>query len=291
MDVSRLVSVRRTGSAEVVSVNTPAELYLDLMKKSLSFALWPEPLTPVELSHRPLQRMAVSLFSRVLARRGWQLAVRHDVSEKQREEGSIWPGYADTMIGMKRLDNLQACIETVLRDGIEGDLIETGVWRGGACIFMRAVLAAYGVADRRIYVADSFEGLPMPRLTADAGDIHHTFGFLAVSQQEVEQNFRRYGLLDDRVVFLKGWFRDTLPAAPIRALSILRLDGDMYESTLDGLTNLYPKLSSGGFCIVDDYGLEGCENAVNEYRRAHGIAATLQQIDSSRAVCWRKTAS
>jgi hypothetical protein len=255
-----------------ISVNAPAELYLDLMKKSLSFALWPEPLKPVELSHRPLQRFAVSLLSRVLATRGWQLAARHDVTEKQREEGRIWPSRADTMIGIK------------------GDLIETGVWRGGACIFMRAVLAAYGISDRRVYVADSFEGLPKPRLNADAGDVHHTYRFLAVSQQEVEQNFRRYGLLDDQVVFLKGWFKDTLPAAPISALSILRLDGDMYESTLDSLTNLYPKLSSGGFCIVDDYGLEGCEKAVKEYRHAYGIAATLQQIDSSRAVYWRKTA-
>ena len=269
-------------------MKTPAELYLDLMKKTLSFALWSEPLKPVELSQRPLQRTTVSLLSRVLARRGWQLATRREVTEKEREEGRVWPGYADTMIGMKRLDNLQACIETVLHDRIAGDLIETGVWRGGACIFMRAVLAAHEIPDRKVFVADSFEGLPKPSLTADAGDIHHTYRFLAVSQQEVEENFRRYGLLDDRVVFLKGWFKDTLPTAPITALSILRLDGDMYESTLDGLSNLYPKLSPGGFCIVDDYGLAGCEKAVNEYRHTHGIAATLQQIDSSRAVFWRK---
>jgi hypothetical protein len=260
------------------------------MKKSLSFALWPEPLKPVELSHRPLQRLAVSLLCRVLATRGWQLAARHEVTEKQREEGRIWPGCADTMIGLKRLDNLQACIETVLHDGIEGDLIETGVWRGGACIFMRAVLAAYGITNRRIYVADSFEGLPKPRVNADAGDVHHTYRFLAVSQQEVEQNFRRYRLLDQQVVFLRGWFKDTLPWAPINTLSVLRLDGDMYESTLDALVNLYPKLSTGGFCIVDDYGLPPCEKAVNEYRQTHGIAAALQQIDAGGAVFWRKAA-
>jgi hypothetical protein len=258
------------------------------MKKSLSFALWPEPLKPVELSQRPLQRTAMSLLSRVLSIRGWQLATRRDVTEEEREEGRVWPGYADTMIGMKRLDNLQACIETVLHDRIAGDLIETGVWRGGACIFMRAVLAAYGISDRKVFVADSFEGLPKPSVSADAGDIHHTYKFLAVSQQEVEQNFRRYGLLDDQVLFLKGWFKDTLPTAPISTLSILRLDGDMYESTMDGLANLYPKLSAGGFCIVDDYGLESCEKAVNEYRHTYGITATLQQIDSSRAVYWRK---
>ena len=80
----------------------------------------------------------------------------------QREEGRMWPGYAHTMIGLKRLDNLQFCVESVIREGIDGDLIETGVWRGGACIFMRAILAAYAIEDRKVYVADSFEGMPKP---------------------------------------------------------------------------------------------------------------------------------
>lgn len=66
------------------------------------------------------------------------------------------------MVGLKRLDNLQYCVETVLRDGVEGDLIETGVRRGGSCIFMRGILAAYGDTTRKVYVADSFEGLPAP---------------------------------------------------------------------------------------------------------------------------------
>ena len=212
------------------------------------------------------------------------------ISDEDRATGKIWPGYADTMIGMKRLDNLQQCVETALADGIPGDLIETGVWRGGACIFMRAILAAHGVTDRRVFVADSFAGLPEPdeeRYEADRGDTHHVHPFLAVSREQVENNFRRYGLLDDRVVFLQGWFKDTLPAAPIERLAIVRLDGDMYESTMDGLTNLYPKLSPGGFCIIDDYALPGCEKAVRDFCRQHGIEPDLEEIDWTGRY-WRK---
>jgi hypothetical protein len=194
------------------------------------------------------------------------------------------------MIGLKRLNNLQVCIETVLEEGVPGDFIETGVWRGGACIFMRGVLAAYGVNDRKIYVADSFEGLPKPeagKFPPDKGDTHYQNRYLAVPREEMEENFRKYGLLDDKIVFLKGWFKETLPAAPIEQLAILRLDGDMYSSTIDAISNLYPKLSKGGFCIVDDYALKGCRAAIDDYRAQNGINAPMESIDSASSF-WRK---
>jgi O-methyltransferase len=103
--------------------------------------------------------------------------------------------------------------------------------------------------------------------------------FLAVDLDSVKRNFERYGLLDQQVVFLKGWFCDTLPNAPIEKLSILRLDGDMYGSTMEALKALYPKLSPGGFCIVDDYHLDGCKQAVDDYRRNNKITAPLETID------------
>jgi O-methyltransferase len=271
----------------------PVKLYLDLMKKTLSYSLWPEPPIPITLfneTRRPIKRAAVSLVSRALAVRDLEVMKQRNLTEPQRANGQFWPLYADTMIGMKRLDQLQAAIETILAEGIEGDFIETGVWRGGACIFMRAALAAYGVADRRVFVADSFEGLPEPdlqRFPADRESVYHTVQFLAVSREEVERNFARYGLLDDRVVFLKGWFKDTLPSAPIEKLALLRLDGDMYESTRDALGNLYPKLSPGGFCIIDDFFLGPCRLAVEEYRAACGIDAEMGVIDTCSAY-WRK---
>jgi hypothetical protein len=194
------------------------------------------------------------------------------------------------MIGLKRLGNLQFCVEAAIREGIEGDLIETGVWRGGACIFMRAILAAYGIEDRKVYVADSFEGLPKPdaeKFPADKRDSFHIHRFLAVSQDEVENNFKRYGLLDTQVVFLKGWFKDTLPHAPIEKLAVLRLDGDMYGSTMEALVNLYPKLSKGGFCIIDDYALPGCKQAVDDFRTENGIYSEIKVVDWTGRY-WRK---
>jgi len=209
-----------------------------------------------------------------------------------RVEGRDWPATAHTMIGLKRLDNLQTCVEDVLSNNVPGDLVETGVWRGGATIFMRAILKAYGVADRRVWVADSFEGLPPPRpeqYPRDAGDVHHTYEQLAISLDVVKANFERYGLLDRQVAFLKGWFRDTLPHAPIRKLAVLRLDGDMYESTMDALVHLYPKLSVGGYLIVDDYGcIPSCREAVHDYRGSYGITDEILWIDWT-GVYWRRS--
>ncbi|MGB3682771.1 MAG: TylF/MycF family methyltransferase, partial [Rubrobacteraceae bacterium] len=206
--------------------------------------------------------------------------------------GENVPDAMHSMLGFARLDNLRFCVESVIEDDIPGDLIETGVWRGGGTIFMRAILKAYGVTDRTVWVADSFEGLPPPnaeKYVQDAGDIHHTLSHLAVSLEEVKANFEGYGLLDEQVRFLKGWFRDTLPGAPVEKLAVLRLDGDMYESTMDALTNLYPKLSVGGYLIVDDYGaVQGCKEAVHDYRRDHGVEEEMVAIDWA-GVYWRKS--
>jgi O-methyltransferase len=196
--------------------------------------------------------------------------------------GRDWPGLAQTMIGTARMQNLRKLCESAIMNDIPGDFIETGVWRGGACIYMRGILDAHGDAHRRVFVADSFKGLPPPRpetYAADAGDTHHVHGQLAISRQDVAENFRRYGLLDERVVFLEGWFKDTLPVAPIDRLSVLRLDGDMYESTIQALDALYHKVSRGGFVIVDDYFLKPCAQAVDEYRARYGITSPLLPID------------
>jgi len=198
------------------------------------------------------------------------------------------------MIGVKGLDNLQRCVETILHEGIPGDLIETGVWRGGACILMRGILKAHGVTDRKVWVADSFQGLPPPdaaRYPADAGDLHHTRTPLAIPLDEVKRNFSMYDLLDDQVRFLPGFFRETLPSAPIEKLALLRLDGDMYEATIQALENLYPKLSPGGVVIIDDYFLGSCRRAVEDYRHACSISAPILPVDPGdpkNKVYWTK---
>lgn len=207
----------------------------------------------------------------------------------RRAVGRDWPSQAETMIGTARMKNLRALTLRALEDKVPGDLIETGVWRGGACIYMRGILAVAGDTSRRVFVADSFRGLPAPDAAAypaDADDRHHTFDQLAVSRAEVEANFRRYALLDEQVVFLEGWFKDTLPAAPIEKLAVLRLDGDMYESTMDALNALYAKVSPGGFVIVDDYILKACAKAVDDFRARYGIVAPMHEVDGA-AIWWQ----
>ncbi|MCR6488781.1 TylF/MycF family methyltransferase [Amycolatopsis sp. OK19-0408] len=218
-------------------------------------------------------------------------ALEFDV--EARETGVDWPTVAHTMVGRHRLDNLHECLDRVLAEEIPGDVIETGAWRGGVCIFMRGFFAAHGRTDRTVWVADSFEGLPAPeRIDGpvagrfDLAAVNDTV--LSVSLEEVQENFRRYDLLDDQVRFLPGWFADTLPKAPIDRLSVLRMDGDWYGSTMDALVNLYPKLSPGGFVIVDDYRMiEGCRRAVDEFRAEHGIVDEIREIDGS-GVFWRR---
>jgi hypothetical protein len=202
-----------------------------------------------------------------------------------RAKGMDWPLFGYTMIGEKRLDNIQYCVMDVLRRRVPGDLIETGVWRGGSTILMRAALKAAGVSDRTVWVADSFEGLPAPKDGTDGPDLSH-IKHLKVSLEQVRANFARFGLLDDQVKFLKGWFCDTLPTAPIERLAILRLDGDLYSSTRDALEALYPKVSPGGYVIVDDYGSwPECKRAVNEYIERNNINADIEAIDDG-GVFW-----
>lgn len=206
-------------------------------------------------------------------------------------EGKIWPENGETMIGYKRLTNIEDCIRDIAKNKVRGDFIETGVWRGGAGIFMRALIDAFQLHDKKVWLADSFEGLPPPdqsNFPEDQDSDLHKFKELAVSEETVKNNFKKYGLLDDKVVFLKGWFKDTMLVAPINELSLLRLDGDMYESTIDVLFNLYPKLSVGGYCIIDDYGaIPACKKAVKDYRKVFGIDDEIHEIDWT-GIFWQK---
>ena len=221
--------------------------------------------------------------------RGWGVEQAFDA--ERRHKGQDWPRAAHTMIGRVRLSHLRRSVERVLDEGIPGDFIEAGVWRGGACILIRGILAVRGVTDRIVHLADSFCGLPPPDAAgypADAGSIFHQYSELAVPRAEVEEAFRRYELLDSQVRFHEGWFKDTLPGLADERFALIRLDCDMYESTWTALSELYPRLSPGGFAVIDDYHcFESCKLAVDRYRAMHGIVAPIEQIDWS-GVFWRK---
>ncbi len=266
--------------------------YINLLKKMLTdyHRVGTKEYIPVRLTHGVVSRK-LRWLDRLLRPMNYTISQVNKSSEEERLNGKDRPMYADTMVGMKRLDNIEFCVRDVIENNVEGDLIELGVWRGGSTILMRAILKEINITNRFVWVADSFEGLPTPdpnKYPADRGDKHFQFEELKVSLDEVKHNFEKYGLLDEQVKFLKGWFKDTLPKAPINKLAILRLDGDMYESTMDGLTNLYPKLSKGGYIIIDDWGaVPACMKAVEDYRKHHGITEEIKTIDWT-GVYWKK---
>ena len=248
-----------------------ADLYLDLLKRSLTNTVFTvEPNADQENQFRYIDEF-----------------IKHYINTP-----------AISMLPRARFDNLQQLIDQVIAVRVPGDFIEAGVWRGGAAIFMRAMLKAYGINDRIVYVADSFEGLPEPdsvKYPIEA-KAHHgptmekAFEHFACSLEEVQQNFQAYGMLDKQVQFLKGWFKDTLPRAPMPTLALMRLDGDYYESTMDSLTNLYDKLSPKGYVIVDDYGEDMwtyCRKAVDDFRRTRGIVEPMVRVDS-KCYYWQR---
>lgn len=214
-----------------------------------------------------------------------------DADRDKRRVGLDWPASGMTMIGLERLSNLQHCIEAVVTDGVPGDFIEAGVWRGGATMFTRTLLDTMNSGDRLVWAADSFRGLPSPDATsypADKNDAHHTVDYLAVSLDEVKRNFELYDIATDGVRFLQGWFRDTLPTLTGHQWALIRLDGDMYESTIIGLEMLYPYLAPGGFLIVDDYGaVAGCREAVDDFRERFAVKEPIQWVDWT-GIYWRK---
>lgn len=267
-------------------------LYLDLMMKCLTRSLLPEKYTPLKPCIGTARRALYIPLRNALRAFNLELVRRSEVNPTHQVHGHGWPAEADTMIGLMRLENLRDCVVDVLRHNVPGDLIETGCWRGGATILMRAVLKAFGVKDRTVWVADSFQGLPKPdadKYPVDSGDRLWSQEALSIPLEEVKRNFAKYGLLDEQVRFLVGWFRDTLPVAPISKLAVLRLDGDLYESTTDGLSNLYPKLSVGGYVIVDDYGgIPACKAAVEDFRAKHKITEEIKKIDWT-GVFWQRT--
>jgi O-methyltransferase len=125
------------------------------------------------------------------------------------------------------------------------------------------------------------------RYPADRGRNFYKYKQLAVSLEEVQANFAVYGLLDQQVRFVKGWFSETLPGLASQRFALIRLDGDLYESTMDALKALYPRLSPGGFVVIDDYAMRSSRTAVHDYLDQHGEKVTFERIDDY-SVWWQK---
>jgi len=219
-------------------------------------------------------------------------------------------GQTLTMIGKRRLDNLQWLLEDIIYRNIPGDFIETGVWMGGSSAFVAMVFKTYEQFGRLIWLADTFTGFPkwnikdFPQDKGVQSSADRT-GLLDVGGVETVQMFwRKLGLWPQSesgltVEWLVGPFSETLPAARTRftKFAMLRLDGDTYQSTLIALENLYPFLSEGGIVYIDDFtDRDKCKQAVLDFRKKENIDTPLipvwhLQSEQTRGIWFMKKSS
>lgn len=185
-----------------------------------------------------------------------------------------------TLLTKSQLDLIEMAVLAVEEQGVPGDFIEAGVWRGGAIILMRALLNAYKIEGRKIVAADSFAGIPKnTRARNDPVDLWSDRW--VASLEEVRGNIARFGLLDDRIEFVAGFFADSLKSLAGRSFAVIRLDSDSYDSVEESLVCLYPLLSKGGVIIIDDWHLVGCRMAVLDYRIRHRITEEIKVCDGN----------
>ena len=184
-----------------------------------------------------------------------------------------------TMSGNARLRGLYRAVHHMLSHDIPGDVVECGTARGGSAALMGLALRELG-SPRRLWVFDTFEGLPAPTENDPDFDIAKLYsGSCRGTLDEVTALFETLGILD-RSVLVKGLFQDTLPGASIGRIAVLHLDGDWYESVRVCLESLYDRVSAGGVIQIDDYGhWEGARKAVDEFMRGRGIGIELSHLD------------
>lgn len=198
---------------------------------------------------------------------------------KLRQFGDDWPPFGHTMVGHVRLQNIKTLIEAIVAKNVPGDFAELGVWRGGSCIFAKAVFDTLGQHDRVVYVFDAFESLP---------GYGSASSFIKTSEETVRHNFQKYGVLDDNVAFIRGLFKDTLPNFrtyhPRTSIAILRLDGNFYDSHQDALYYLYELVPIGGCVIFDDIMSHAAvQQCWADFQKDHGFTEKLVPVDRHAA--------
>jgi O-methyltransferase len=199
-----------------------------------------------------------------------------------------------TMTSPEAILALAGAVRHVVANGIEGAIVECGVWRGGSMLAVARTLLELDRSDVDLYLFDTFSGMTEPT----EKDVHWT-GATAASQLEaegrsddshlwaqagVEQVRQTLALVpypESRLHFVEGKVENTIPERAPERIALLRLDTDWYESTKHELVHLYPRLEPGGALIIDDYGWwRGAREATDEYFGDHGPAPLLMRVDA-----------
>ncbi len=274
--------------------NPTAGMYLDLLRKCVTREMFADTGYAVTPRGHTLKSRMAKVVLEILSRKQLKLVRENQTTLEDKLEGRGWPGTAESMSGSRRLEFFQKVLYVIERDGVRGDFFEGGCWRGGAVIMMLGALRALGMSDRKVWAADSFEGYPAPGPDSTAEDrfLYEQGSYFRISRGDFEANVAKYQLMSDALVVLEGYFDRSLPTAPIDRLALIRIDIDGYEGTRAILENLYPKLSPGGFVVVDDYGVEGARRAIDGYLAEHHPSASIRSIPqkNEKAIYFRKEA-
>jgi len=202
----------------------------------------------------------------------------------------VKPGYS--MLSTVRLLTLYQLVKEVQRQGLKGDIVECGVWNGGACAIMaKSYQNAGGRNERSIWIFDSFEGLPPPGERDGKSVAKNYFkGLSKGNLEKVRFIFNKLSIPFDNVKVVKGWVEDTLPKNNLGPVALLHIDTNWYESVKAALDHIYDKVVVGGFIMVDDFlFFDGCRDAVLDFLKERGIEEKVQinKVDRS-AVYFQK---
>jgi O-methyltransferase len=183
-----------------------------------------------------------------------------------------------TVVGPERLAVLYTAVSRANGDGLPGDIVECGVLNGGSA----AVLASNMGADRKIWLYDSFEGLP-DAAPQDGAKAKLEVGTAVGSIEKVQEVLAKVGVSSDRYIIRPGWFTDTFSLPKPDTVAVLHLDADWYEATLLGLETFYDRIPDGGWVVLDDFGYwEGCRKGFYEFCRRTGIEPLVRRGDCSQ---------
>jgi hypothetical protein len=187
-----------------------------------------------------------------------------------------------TMTSNERLFSLISAVEYIVKNNIQGDFAECGVYKGGSMMAVALTLLRENCVDRDLYLYDTFTGMTEP--TDVDVDLHGKAPNWEVwplaTLDQVKPALFSTNYPAGRIHFVEGRVEDTLPAHMPKRLALLRLDTDWYVSTKHELIHLFPIITSGGVLIIDDYGqYRGSRRAVDEYFFENNVTMLLHRID------------
>jgi hypothetical protein len=192
---------------------------------------------------------------------------------------NVKPWYSQ--LSTVRLLTLYRLSSEIQKSGLKGDVVECGVWNGGASAIMaRAYKDAGGKTERSFWLFDSFEGLPTPSDKDSKTDNSIFFkGICKGEPEKVKYIFNKLSVPIDNVKIVKGWINETLPQSNLGLVSLLHIDVDWFKSVETALDNIYDKVVIGGYIVVDDYYfLEGCKKAVSSFLKKRGLEDKIKII-------------